>query len=412
MPSPDTRFSPAFQRLAWSNLAAQSAEQVALAAAPIVAVFALGAGTGATGLLAFAQSLPFLLLSFPAGVLADRTPRLRLMIGAESVRALTMLAVPALILAGYISLTLLAALAVVATTATIVFSVAAPSLIPALVAREDLGAANGRVELARSLAYAGGPAIAGAVVGWFGASSAFLLTAVLSVAAIILLRGIAEPPRPAPPPRHFLRDLEEGATFALAHPLLRPMLFTAVAWNTGWFVLAAAYAPYAAEIMHLDAQATGFTLAGYGAGMVFSALLSQRIINAMPFGMAIIFGPVLSFAAIAIMALTLVYPSAWLAGLAYVTIGIGSLIWVVTTQTLRQTVAPAGMIGRLSAITIMATAGARPLGAAIGAAIGAAYGPGPCILAALVFYGLQLAIITLSPVRALKALPQGDAGAA
>jgi len=70
--------------------------------------------------------------------------------------------------------------------------------------------------------------------------------------------------------------------------------------------------------------------------------------------------------AIAMMALTLVYPSAWLAGLAYVTIGIGSLIWVVTTQTLRQTVAPPGMIGRLSAITIMATAGARPLGAGPG----------------------------------------------
>ena len=52
------RLSPAFNRLAWSNLAAQSAEQVGLAAAPIVAVLALGAGTGATGLLQTAQTLP------------------------------------------------------------------------------------------------------------------------------------------------------------------------------------------------------------------------------------------------------------------------------------------------------------------------------------------------------------------
>ena len=41
----------AFRRLAWSNLAAQSAEQVGLAAAPLVAVLALGAGAGETGLL-------------------------------------------------------------------------------------------------------------------------------------------------------------------------------------------------------------------------------------------------------------------------------------------------------------------------------------------------------------------------
>src|SRR5205085_1865675 len=42
---------PTFNRLAWSNLAAQSAEQVALAAAPIVAVLMLGVGEGRTGAL-------------------------------------------------------------------------------------------------------------------------------------------------------------------------------------------------------------------------------------------------------------------------------------------------------------------------------------------------------------------------
>ena len=48
-------------RLAWSNLAAQSAEQIGLAATPIVAVLALGAQEGATGALQTAQTLPFLL---------------------------------------------------------------------------------------------------------------------------------------------------------------------------------------------------------------------------------------------------------------------------------------------------------------------------------------------------------------
>src|SRR3989442_16036978 len=79
-----TPLPPGFNRLAWSNLAAQSAEQVALAAAPIVAVLVLGAGAGATGLLQTAQTLPFLLLSIPAGVLADRASRRRLMAGAPA----------------------------------------------------------------------------------------------------------------------------------------------------------------------------------------------------------------------------------------------------------------------------------------------------------------------------------------
>ncbi|HEY3540669.1 MAG TPA: MFS transporter, partial [Trinickia sp.] len=68
--SPTTRLSPAFHRLAWSNLAAQSAEQIGLAATPLVAVFALGAGAGQTGWLQTAQTLPFLLLSMLLGVWA------------------------------------------------------------------------------------------------------------------------------------------------------------------------------------------------------------------------------------------------------------------------------------------------------------------------------------------------------
>src|SRR4051812_33766151 len=54
---------PTFNRLAWSNLAAQSAEQIALAAAPIVAVLLLGVGEGQTGLLQTALTLPFILFA-------------------------------------------------------------------------------------------------------------------------------------------------------------------------------------------------------------------------------------------------------------------------------------------------------------------------------------------------------------
>ena len=61
-----------FPRLAWSNLAAQSAEQIGLAATPLVAVLALGAGAGETGFLQTAQTLPFLLLAIPGG--AARRP--------------------------------------------------------------------------------------------------------------------------------------------------------------------------------------------------------------------------------------------------------------------------------------------------------------------------------------------------
>ena len=92
LPSPSAISLPGgFNRLVSSNLLAQSAEQIGLAAAPIVAVFAFGAGAGETGLLQTAQTLPFLLFAIPAGLLADRTSRRDLMAFAEGVRALSLL---------------------------------------------------------------------------------------------------------------------------------------------------------------------------------------------------------------------------------------------------------------------------------------------------------------------------------
>src|SRR5690349_3916326 len=103
-----TPLSPAFKRLAWSNLAAQSAEQTALAATLLVAVLALGADEGATGTLQTAQTLPFLLIAIPAGVIADRMSRARLMAAAETLRVLSLAAVLALLLSGTLTMPLLA----------------------------------------------------------------------------------------------------------------------------------------------------------------------------------------------------------------------------------------------------------------------------------------------------------------
>src|SRR5438552_8904546 len=102
------RLPVAFNRLAWSNLAAQSAEQIALAAAPIVAVLTLGVAEGQTGLLQTALTLPFVLFAIPAGLLADRISRRSLMAGAEALRAAALGGLPLLIWLGWVALALLA----------------------------------------------------------------------------------------------------------------------------------------------------------------------------------------------------------------------------------------------------------------------------------------------------------------
>jgi predicted MFS family arabinose efflux permease len=400
-----SRLPLSFNCLAGANFAAQSAEQLSLAAAPIVAVLALGAGPGEIGFLATAQTLPFLLMSIPLGLLADRTSRARLMRWAEVVRLLALLALLAAVLGGRLSIALLAVLGFIGAVGTVAFSVAAPAIVPALVPREALAQANGRLELVRSAAFAAGPALAGALVAWSGASAAFVLASILSAAAVALLLRVIEPHRAPVAAHRPLAALREGARLVWGDDLLRPILLTAVAWNIAWFVLQVAYVPYAMRMLGLSVGTVGFTLAGYGAGMVAGALLAPRIVGAMAFGRAILFGPAVSVLATAAMLLTLVYPLAALAGLAFFLFGAGPIIWTITSTTLRQTVTPGAMLGRVSAMFLTVNAGARPVGAALGGLVGAWWGEPACLWLASAGFVLQAVLIFASQVRTLQRLP-------
>jgi predicted MFS family arabinose efflux permease len=396
---------PAFVRLAWSNLSAQAAEQISLAAVPLVAVLKLNAAAGEIGFLATIQTLPFLLLSIPLGLLADRMSRRKLMVAAECLRAGSLLGLLLATFFNQLSLPLLAVLGFVGAVGTVGFSVAAPSLVPALVAGELLGRANGRLELARSIAFAAGPALAGALVSWAGASSAFVLATVLSVLAVVLLFRLREPTRASQPPKHPLLDLKEGARMVWTHKLLRPILLTAIAWNIAWFVMQAAYIPYAIRTMGMSAEVVGVTLATYGAGMIFGSLLAQWVIKAVPFGVAVMIGPAFSVFASIIMFATLWFAHPILAAVSFFLFGAGPIIWTITSTTLRQTVTPGAMLGRVSAIFLTVNAGARPLGAALGGLIGAHWGEAACLAVSLLGFCAQAALIVFSTIRTLQTLP-------
>jgi predicted MFS family arabinose efflux permease len=268
-----------------------------------------------------------------------------------------------------------------------------------------LGRANGRLELARSAAYAGGPALAGALVAWAGASAAFVIAAVLSASAVALLWGLSEPARAAAPARHPLLEIKDGAQFVWRQEYLRPMLLTGAAWNISWFVLQAAYVPYAVRALGLGAQAVGLTLAGYGAGMVVGALLASRVVGAMPFGRAIQVGPAVSVLAAGTMAATLALPSGVLAAVSFFLFGVGPIVWTITSTTLRQSITPDRMLGRVSSVFLTVNAGARPVGAALGGIAGAAWGEPACLWLALAGFIVQAWIILASSLNGLRGLP-------
>jgi predicted MFS family arabinose efflux permease len=328
----------------------------------------------------------------------------RLMAGAEAVRVGALVAILALVSLGLLTWPLLAVLGFVGVCGTVAFTVAAPALVPALVPAGSLAAANGRLELARTVAFVGGPAVAGALVARTGAATAFGAAAVLSGCAAILLAGLREPARPARAASRPLDDVRRGARFVLGHALLRPIFVTQFVFNTAFFVLHAVWVPYAVSRLGLSATGVGVTLAIYGLGLVVGALLAPPIMRVVPFGAVVTIGPIAGLAAAGVMVVTIWVPTAVLAGLSFFLIGAGPVIWVISTATLRQTVTPAALLGRVSAINMLAY-GARPLGAAIGAAVGSLYGAETCLVVAAAGFLAQAVVIVISDVPRLARQP-------
>jgi predicted MFS family arabinose efflux permease len=199
-------------------------------------------------------------------------------------------------------------------------------------------------------------------------------------------------------------EINDGALFVWRHRFLRPILLTAVAWNISWFVLQAAYVPYAVRVLGLTAQGVGITLATYGAGMVVGALLASRMLAALPFGRAIQLGPLVSVLASATMLATLLLPSGVLAALSFFMFGVGPIMWTITSTTLRQSVTPGAMLGRVSSVFLTVNAGARPIGAALGGWVGASWGESACLVLSLAGFLVQAWLIFDSSIGGLQRL--------
>jgi len=222
--------------LARSNLAAQFSEQMAIAVIPILAVIAFEASAPVSATLQAVNTLPFLLLSIPAGLLADRCPRKLLMMAAELIRTAALFLLFALFFAQMLGFYGLAGLGFALVTGTVVYSVAAPALVAALIDKHALLAANRKLEIARSIAFTAGPAAGGVLAGWASGLFAFLAALVLSLASVWYLAKLPIEVRATATKTNakhgILRELSEGLLFIVRSRHLRPIVITSFVYIT------------------------------------------------------------------------------------------------------------------------------------------------------------------------------------
>lgn len=335
-------------------------------ALPLVAIRYTDSPTVIAG-LTVALTLPWLLFALPAGALADRHDRRRMMLGANTVRAALLLALALSLLLDAGSIWVLYAVAFCIGVSETVYDTSAQSILPQLVPRAALARANGRLHAAELTAQQFvGPPLGGFLVA-AGAVLAFAAPTglwVLAVGVLLLARGRfrVEQDRPST----MRADIAEGLRYLWRHRLLRRLAVMVGGFNLASNAVFAVFVLYAVgptSAMGLTEPGFGVLLTTIAAGSLLGALLAERVelavgparslLLAMPLG-------ALTFGAPAVTADRFAIGATFLVG------GAAIAVWNVVTISLRQRAVPARLLGRVNSGYRLVAWGSMPLGAALG----------------------------------------------
>jgi MFS family permease len=343
--------------------------RVTAVALPLLAVLTLHASAGEVGLLATAQWLPFLLISLPLGVLFDRQRRRPLLVAAEVGRALVLLALIVLLLAGVLDVVLLVALAVMLGCCTVLFEVGYQSYLPSVVPKDLLEVANSRLQSTESVALIAGPGVGGLLVQALTAAGALAVQVVTSLVSALTLATVRRPEPPVTGPRvPLLPAVAEGVRFLMLDPVLR--------WAVGFSAISNLFVQWIEVLFTVDAvRRLGLTAGQFGlvfsigaGGALLGAAAAPRVsrgLGDLPACMwcAAVEPPVLL--ALPALPADLGVPAlVALAGAVFAVTGATGALSSVIVLTARQVRVPDTLRGRVNATTRMIAYGSITLGAA------------------------------------------------
>jgi hypothetical protein len=251
-------------RLLWAASAASNlADGVSMVALPLLAA-SLTRDPLQIAAVAAAQRLPWLLFVLVSGVVIDRSDRRRLQQGANLGRTLLLVVLGAATLAGWSSIPLLLGVALLLSIAETLADTAAVALLPAVVERDDLERANGRLYTTQTVANEFvGPPVGGGLFALAAAAPLLLAAACYGLAAALvsLLRGNFQPlPRDPWSVRLIGAEIIEGLRWFWGHRLLHALGVKA-AWEHGcWAATNAILVLLVQERLGLDAVSYGLLL--------------------------------------------------------------------------------------------------------------------------------------------------------
>ncbi|MGX1853060.1 MFS transporter [Streptomyces sp. NPDC055299] len=403
-----------FRRFWFGQTLSQFGTRIGTLGLSVTAVELLHADTQQVGILGAASTVCYLLIGLPAGAWVDRMLKRQTMMWAALIRCLAVLTIPGLWLTGDLRMEVLYAVAVVVGVVTVFFDVAYQSYVPVLVPEEEIAAANGRLEATAQVSTLGGPALAGLLMRAVSAPVVMLVDAFTYLASFLCLTvtkdGEQRSALTSQAKGHLFADIAEGLRFVRDQLVIRRLAVSMGVSNFFATMVATLVPVLVIRTIGFDSFMLGLIMTCGAAGGVLGALLAPRARKRFGAGTVMSCGLLTAafFGVSNPLAAAVAQHSKILAG-AVLLVGefgltLGALLYNVTQVTLRQTLCPKNLLGRMNASIRFVVWGSMPLAALAAGWLGARIG----VVSAL-WIGVVGSVATVLPILTIDKVISANA---
>jgi MFS family permease len=373
-------------------------------ALPLIALLTLNSSPLEQGFLQAIEAGPVLVTGLFAGVWVDRLLRRPVMITADLARAALLFSIPAAAFAGVLSMGQLYIVAGAVSVFTALFDAAYPAYVPTLVGRENIVEGNAKLTASASVAEMGGFAAAGALVQFLSGPLAMLVDAVTFVVSALSI-GWIRTPEPEPRPRELresaIREAAEGLSVVWRDPTLRALVGCGTTIRLAGGAFGAMYMLFAVRDLGLSPLAAGVIAGCGGLGSLTGSVLARPVLRRLGAKTTLIAGFAMGGAFQGLVPLA--HGTALTAGLFLLIaqiVGDGLMtIAFVNDVSLRQSLVPDRLLGRVSATANVLGVVAMPVGAIAGGVIGQLASPRAALAAGALGFTLASLWIVAAPIR-------------
>lgn len=413
-PAPDSRRAPrvaALRHRSFALLWAGSVVSNAGSWMQIVAqgwlVYDLTHSSLLLGVVAMARALPVIFISPFGGVVADRLPRMRVMIVSQGASVVTGVWLALLVDWGMAGVPVLVAFNLLSGIIGAFDAPARQAMLPDLVPPEDLSSAVALSSAAWQGAAMIGPALAGLLVGTLGIAGAFYVNAasyLAVLAALLLMRGVPDRVERRRP-EGFFQDFVDGLRHAVRSPVLRALLVLATVSSLFGRSYQQLMPVFAGEVLDVGATGLGLMLAAPGAGSVLGAVALGLRGDVRAKGVVQV-GALLAFSG---LLLAFTANRSFPLGMTLLTaMGACFLVSSGMNTTMLQLAAPPEMRGRIMSYLTVIMQGFAPVGALLAGSAGSVVGTPTAVAASAVVVAAVAALsVPLAPAVLRFALAPG-----